>query len=108
MTIRGMSDNIQFTTLASTIHRDQCILWPGFHRGSVSCYGADGPHAGGVRVTFVNDIRATPTPDRVLESRLGLGRKGKRRRLWLWPGLALLVAGAGTRPACEHHPPYTG
>jgi HlyD family secretion protein len=44
----------------------------------------------------VNDVRATPTPDRVLESRLGLGRKRKRRRLWLWIGLALLAVGAAT------------
>jgi HlyD family secretion protein len=44
----------------------------------------------------VNDIRATPTPDRVLQSRLGLGRRAKRRRRWLWAGLALLVAAAGT------------
>ncbi|HEX4079874.1 MAG TPA: efflux RND transporter periplasmic adaptor subunit [Rhizomicrobium sp.] len=43
----------------------------------------------------MNDIRATPTPDRVLESRLGLGRKKKRRR-WLWAGLVLLVLGTGT------------
>jgi HlyD family secretion protein len=44
----------------------------------------------------VNDVRATPTPDRVLESRLGLGRKRTRRRLWLWIGLALLAVGAAT------------
>jgi HlyD family secretion protein len=44
----------------------------------------------------MNDVRATPTPDRVLESRIGLGRKRKRRRLWLWVGLAVLVLGAGT------------
>jgi len=43
----------------------------------------------------VNDVRATPTPDRVLESRLGLARKRRRRR-WLWAGLALLVLCAGT------------
>ncbi len=52
--------------------------------------------AGEFRFRSVNDIRATPAPDRVLESRLGLGRKGKRRRRWLWVGLALLAAGAGT------------
>ncbi|HEY5047062.1 MAG TPA: efflux RND transporter periplasmic adaptor subunit [Rhizomicrobium sp.] len=44
----------------------------------------------------VNDIHTTPTPDRVLESRLGLGRKRKRRRRWLWIGLALLAVGIGT------------
>ena len=44
----------------------------------------------------MNDVRATPTPDRVLESRLGLGRKRTRRRLWLWIGLALLAVGAAT------------
>ncbi|HWY15374.1 MAG TPA: efflux RND transporter periplasmic adaptor subunit [Rhizomicrobium sp.] len=44
----------------------------------------------------MNDVRATPTPDRVLESRLGLGRRRKRRRLWLWIGLALLAVGAAT------------
>jgi HlyD family secretion protein len=44
----------------------------------------------------MNDVRATPTPDRMLESRLGLGRKRKRRRLWLWGGLTVLVIGVGT------------
>jgi HlyD family secretion protein len=43
----------------------------------------------------MNDVRAAPTPDRALESRIGLGRKRKRRRLWLWGGLALLVVVGG-------------
>ncbi|HEY3638501.1 MAG TPA: efflux RND transporter periplasmic adaptor subunit [Rhizomicrobium sp.] len=43
----------------------------------------------------MNDIHTKPVPDRMLESRIGLGRKGKRRRIWLWVGLAvLLLAGA--------------
>jgi HlyD family secretion protein len=72
------------------------ILRRGFPRGSVACYGVDGLHAGDFWFKPVNDVRATPTPDRVLESRLGLGRRRKRRRLWLWIGLALLVVGAAT------------
>jgi HlyD family secretion protein len=54
----------------------------------------------------VNDIRATPAPDRVLESRLGLTRKRKRRR-WLWAGLALLVLGGGTWLYLRSGPAHT-
>jgi HlyD family secretion protein len=39
----------------------------------------------------VNDVHARPVPDQVLSSRLGLGRKGKRRRRWLWFGGAVLI-----------------
>ena len=43
----------------------------------------------------MNNVHAKPTPDRELESRLGLGRGGKQRRRWLWLAgtLAALVIG---------------
>jgi HlyD family secretion protein len=55
----------------------------------------------------MNDIHAIPAPDRVLESRLGIGRKGKRRRHWLWAGLALLVLGGGTWFYVNRGPAHT-
>jgi HlyD family secretion protein len=57
------------------------------------CHYIRGYAAGDFRFQAVNDVRTTRTPDRVLESRLGLSRKGKSRRRWLWAGTALLVAG---------------
>jgi len=44
------------------------------------------------RLAAVNE---RPKPDELLASRLGLNRKGKRRRLWLWIGAAVLVLGGG-------------
>ncbi|HEX4157491.1 MAG TPA: efflux RND transporter periplasmic adaptor subunit [Rhizomicrobium sp.] len=55
----------------------------------------------------MNDIRVTPTPDRVLESRLGIGRKGKRRRRWLWAGLVLLALGGGAWFYLSRGPAHT-
>lgn len=44
----------------------------------------------------MNDIHVRPTLDPVLASRLGLGRKQRRWRRWLWIGAAVLVvAGVG-------------
>jgi HlyD family secretion protein len=43
----------------------------------------------------VNDSKVKPTPDRELESRLGLGRKKDRRRRWLWIGGVAVVLAIG-------------
>jgi len=43
----------------------------------------------------VNDVHARPVPDKVLASRLGIGRKGRRRRRWLWIGGAVLILALG-------------
>ena len=43
----------------------------------------------------MNEVHTRPKPDELLASRLGLNRKGKRRRLWLWIGAAVLVLGGG-------------
>jgi HlyD family secretion protein len=40
----------------------------------------------------VNDTHVTPAPDRDIAARLGLGRKGKRRRLRWWIGGGIAVA----------------
>ena len=46
---------------------------------------------------FVNNGDAEPTPDRALETRLGLGRTRRRWRGWVWIGgvLAILASGTG-------------
>jgi HlyD family secretion protein len=45
---------------------------------------------------IVNDTHVAPAPDQDIASRLGLGRKGKRRKRWIWIGGAVgvvLIAG---------------
>jgi len=43
----------------------------------------------------VNDVHSRPLPDQALASRLGLGRKTRRRRRWLWIGGAILIVAVG-------------
>ena len=45
----------------------------------------------------VTDVHTRPLADPLLASKLGIGRKGKRRRRWLWLGgaAAILAIGAG-------------
>jgi HlyD family secretion protein len=44
----------------------------------------------------VNDIHVKPQLDPILASRLGIGRKGRRRRRWLWITSAVVVLAAGS------------
>ncbi len=43
----------------------------------------------------MNKSKAGPGVDPLMASRLGLGARAGRRRLWLWAGAALIVVAAG-------------
>ncbi len=55
----------------------------------------------------MNDIHAVPKPDQALAERLGIGRKGRRRRWWLWLGGAVVILGVGGWFAMGHGPAHT-
>ena len=62
---------------------------------------------GALRYKIVNDIHATPKADQALAATLGLGRTGRRRRLWLWGGAAALVLAGGGWFALRGAPAHT-
>jgi HlyD family secretion protein len=55
----------------------------------------------------VNDIHAVPKPDQALASRLGIGRKGRRRRWWLWLGGVVVILSVGGWFAMGRGPAHT-
>ena len=55
----------------------------------------------------MNDIHAVPKPDQALASRLGIGRKGRRRRWWLWLGGVVVILGVGGWFAMGRGPAHT-